>query len=130
MTSLNGTRNPTASNTHDLAPQFGRFSAYGLKPLGIHQSATRDQTSRISKGAHLVSRRHAVYQEKILVDPSNHPKLATFTHNGFPDLGLVHHLQDHREGDEKQKQLTGQDEPVKDGPTAQAQKHANEPITT
>ncbi|XXH02748.1 hypothetical protein Hte_009133 [Hypoxylon texense] len=29
----------------------------------------------------------------------------------------------------KEKELTGQDRPVKGGPTAQAQKHANQPIT-
>lgn len=29
-----------------------------------------------------------------------------------------------------EKKLTGQDQPVKGGPTAQAQKHANEPITS
>jgi len=31
---------------------------------------------------------------------------------------------------EKEKQLTGQDGPVKNGPTARAQQHANEPITS
>lgn len=31
---------------------------------------------------------------------------------------------------EKEKQITGSDEPVKGGPTAQAQKHANQPITS
>lgn len=31
---------------------------------------------------------------------------------------------------EKEKQISGQDEPVKGGPTAQAQKHAGEPITS
>jgi hypothetical protein len=30
----------------------------------------------------------------------------------------------------EEKQITGQDNPVKGGPTAQAQKHANQPLTS
>ena len=31
---------------------------------------------------------------------------------------------------EEEKKITGQDRPVKGGPTAQTQKHANEPLTS
>ncbi|QDS70457.1 hypothetical protein FKW77_009920 [Venturia effusa] len=46
------------------------------------------------------------------------------SHNGTLDADTISKIT------EKEKQITGSDEPVKGGPTAQAQKHANQPITS
>lgn len=48
----------------------------------------------------------------------------TSSHSGTLDSATLHKIT------EAEKKLTGQNRPVKDGPTAHAQSHANEPITS
>ncbi|KAJ4993815.1 hypothetical protein SVAN01_00869 [Stagonosporopsis vannaccii] len=55
---------------------------------------------------------------------SNTTSNASEQHTGKLDSSTLHHIT------EAEKGITGQERPVKGGPTAKAQQHANEPITS
>lgn len=57
-------------------------------------------------------------------DSANANTSSNTTHSGTLDSATLHKIT------EAEKKLTGQNRPVKDGPTAHAQSHANEPITS
>lgn len=55
---------------------------------------------------------------------NNNTSNASEQHTGKLDSSTIHNIT------EAEKDITGKNRPVKDGPTAKAQQHANEPITS